>query len=94
MDFFAEQARVRSSTRVLVLLFIAAVVATVVAMDLLVWFAFGHWRIGGALTRHSLAITTIAVLALILGCAWYRIVSLSEGGKAVAAELERSRANG
>jgi Zn-dependent protease with chaperone function len=87
MDFFAEQARVRSSTRVLVMLFIAAVVATVVAMDLLVLVTFGHWRIGGALTRHSLAITTIAVLGLILGCAWYRIVSLSEGGKAVAADV-------
>jgi Zn-dependent protease with chaperone function len=87
MDFFAEQARVRSSTRVLVMLFIAAVVATVVAMDLLMLVTFGHWRIGGALTRHSLAITTIAVLGLILGCAWYRIVSLSEGGKAVAADV-------
>lgn len=93
MDFFAEQARVRSSSRVLVLLFIAAVLAIVLAVDMVVLLVFGHWRhVGTALAPHThmpslLTISTMAVLAVISGCAWYRIRSLSEGGKAVAEEV-------
>ena len=91
MDFFAEQARVRSSSRVLVLLFIAAVLAIVFAVDMVVLLVFGYSRhFGRVLAPHApplLMISTIAVLGLISGCAWYRIRSLSEGGKAVAEEV-------
>lgn len=88
MDFFAEQARVRGSTRVLVLLFIAAVFAIVFAVDMMALLIYGYvspFRKGPALhTSSVLAISSIAVLGLIAGCAWYRISSLSDGGKAVA----------
>ena len=85
MDFFAEQARVRESTRVLVMLFIAAVLAIVMAVDMLVAMVVGPWV---KLSHASLlAISTIAVLGLIAGCAAYRIGSLSAGGKAVAEDV-------
>lgn len=90
MDFFAEQARVRGSTRVLVVLFIAAVLAIVFAVDMLVLLVFGHhWHVGRTPVHSSslLTISTIAVLGLIAGCAWYRINSLSSGGKAVADDV-------
>jgi len=97
MDFFAEQARVRNSSRVLVLLFIAAVLAIVSAVDMVVLLIFGHWRhVGTVLAPHThmpslLTISTMAVLGVISGCAWYRIRSLSEGGKAVAEEVGGER---
>ena len=85
MDFFAEQARVRESTRVLVMLFIAAVLAIVMAVDMLVAMVVGPWV---KLSHASLlTISTIAVLGLIAGCAAYRISSLSAGGKAVAEDV-------
>jgi Zn-dependent protease with chaperone function len=96
MDFFAEQARVRSSTRVLVVLFVAAVLAIVAAVDMVVLLVFGYPRhfvrlFASSQTLHHtpslLTISTIAVLGLIAGCAWYRINSLSAGGKAVAEDV-------
>ncbi len=85
MDFFAEQARVRESTRVLVMLFVAAVLAIVFAVDMLVAVVVGPWvKIPHA---SLLAISTLAVLGLIAGCAAYRISSLSAGGKAVAEDV-------
>lgn len=91
MDFFAEQARVRSSSRVLVLLFIAAVLAMVFAVDMLVLLVFGHPRHFGRVPAPHifplLTISSVAVLSVITGCAWYRISSLSDGGKAVAEDV-------
>jgi len=86
MDFFAEQARVRESTRVLVMLFIAAVLAIVFAADMLVAVVVGPW----VKMSHAslLAISSFAVLGLIAGCAAYRISSLSAGGKAVAEDVD------
>lgn len=85
MDFFAEQARVRESTRVLVMLFAAAVLAIVFAVDMLVALVVGPWvKISHA---SLLTISTLAVLGLIAGCAAYRISSLSAGGKAVADDV-------
>ena len=91
MDFFAEQAHVRSSTRILVAMFIAAVLAIVIAVDLLVLVFLGHVRHFGRApappTSTLMTLSTLAVVAVIAGCAWYRIRSLSEGGKAVAEEV-------
>lgn len=85
MDFFAEQARVRESTRVLVMLFATAVLAIVLAVDMLVAMVVGPWvKISHA---SLLLISTLAVLGLIAGCAAYRISSLSAGGKAVADDV-------
>ncbi|HUB88620.1 MAG TPA: M48 family metallopeptidase [Dyella sp.] len=75
----------RESTRVLVVLFIAAVLAIVAAVDMLVAVVVGPWvKISHA---SLLTISTIAVLGLIAGCAAYRISSLSAGGKAVADDV-------
>jgi Zn-dependent protease with chaperone function len=91
VDFFARQAQVRSSTRVLVVLFALAVIAIVVAVDFAVFFVFGHpWVRLADLDgyQHRLIMwTTLAMLALIFGCALYRIHSLTEGGSAVADDV-------
>lgn len=75
----------------LVALFIAAVLAIVMAVDSLVWVFFGHarhfGRVPAAHPSSLLTLSTLAVVALIAGCAWYRIQSLAEGGKAVAEEV-------
>ncbi|HEX7339175.1 MAG TPA: hypothetical protein VF271_04485, partial [Rhodanobacteraceae bacterium] len=41
MDFFAQQAKVHRSSRRLVVLFVLAVIAIVVAVDIVVVLAFG-----------------------------------------------------
>ncbi|WP_229720979.1 M48 family metallopeptidase [Dyella nitratireducens] len=67
------------------LLFIAAVLAIVAAVDMLVLLVVGPWV--KATHASLLTISTIAVLGLIAGCAAYRISSLSGGGKAVAEDV-------
>jgi len=84
MDFFAQQAHVRRSTRFLVLLFVLAVLFIVAATDVLVvmtWFIWGH--------QHHLGpsvwvISSIVVVGFIALCSMYRIQSLSDGGRSVA----------
>jgi Zn-dependent protease with chaperone function len=67
------------------MLFVAAVLAIVFAVDMLVAVVVGPWvKIPHA---SLLAISTLAVLGLIAGCAAYRISSLSAGGKAVAEDV-------
>ena len=54
MDFFAQQARVRGSSRRLVALFVLAVVAIVVVIDAVVWFALGnHGVVGEPVVGHA-----------------------------------------
>jgi Zn-dependent protease with chaperone function len=87
MDFFAQQARVRGSSRRLVVLFVLAVVAIVAAIDVVVWIAMGHRPVEGepAPSNLSLLLTsTVVVLAGIGLSSLFRIMSLSGGGKNVA----------
>ncbi|MEO7067943.1 MAG: M48 family metallopeptidase [Rhodanobacter sp.] len=87
MDFFAQQARVRGSSRRLVALFVLAVVAIVVAIDVVVWFSMGHHSVDGepAASNVSLLLTsTVVVLAGIGFSSMFRMMSLSGGGKKVA----------
>jgi Zn-dependent protease with chaperone function len=87
MDFFAQQARVRSSSRRLVVLFALAVIAIVVAIDAVVWFAMGHHAVDGEPARSNLSLlftSTVVVLAGISLSSLFRIMSLSGGGKKVA----------
>ena len=81
MDFFAQQAKVRRSSRNLVWLFGAAVLAIVVAVDLVCAFFLVGFR-PGALIGISIAV--IAVIGL---CSAYRVASLAGGGAAVAREM-------
>ncbi len=87
MDFFAQQARVRGSSRRLVALFVLAVIAIVVTIDAVVWFTLGHHPVDGAPARSNLPLlftSSIVVLAGIGLSSLFRMMSLSSGGKAVA----------
>ncbi|MEO5828948.1 MAG: M48 family metallopeptidase [Rhodanobacter sp.] len=87
MDFFAQQARVRGSSRRLVLLFMLAVVAIVAAIDAVVWFTMGHHPVDGEPVASNLPLlfgSSLAVLAGIGFSSMFRIMSLSGGGKTVA----------
>ena len=87
MDFFAQQARVRGSSRRLVALFVLAVIAIVAAIDAVVWISMGHHSAGGepaASNLPLLVISSVVVLAGIGLSSLFRIMSLSGGGKTVA----------
>lgn len=87
MDFFAQQARVRGSSRRLVALFVLAVIAIVVTIDAVVWFAMGHHPMDGEPARSNLPLlfaSSAVVLAGIGLSSLFRIMSLSGGGKTVA----------
>jgi Zn-dependent protease with chaperone function len=87
MDFFAQQARVRGSSRRLVVLFALAVVAIVAAIDAVVWLTMGHHSIGGEPVASNLPLlfgSSAAVLAGIGLSSLFRIMSLSGGGSKVA----------
>jgi Zn-dependent protease with chaperone function len=90
MDFFAQQARVRGSSRRLVILFVLAVVAIVAAIDAVVWIAMGHHPVEGeppASNAKLLVATSLIVLAGIGISSLFRIMSLSGGGKSVAESM-------
>jgi Zn-dependent protease with chaperone function len=82
MDFFAREAKIRRSSRNLVWLFGLAVLAIVVAVDLVCAFFLVGFRPG------PLIVITAAVVAVIGLCSAYRVASLSGGGAAVARELD------
>lgn len=87
MDFFAQQARVRGSSRRLVALFVLAVVAIVAAIDVVVWISMGHHPVDGepAASNLPLLFTSSAVVLAGIGfSSLFRIMSLSGGGKKVA----------
>ncbi|MFC5527024.1 M48 family metallopeptidase [Rhodanobacter ginsengisoli] len=87
MDFFAQQARVRGSSRRLVGLFVLAVIAIVVAIDAVVWFSMGHHPRAGEPAPSNLPLlfaSTMLVLGGIVLSSLFRIMSLSGGGKSVA----------
>lgn len=87
MDFFAQQARVRGSSRRLVVLFALAVIAIVAAIDAVVWFAMGHRPVDGEPAASNLPLlfaSSAAVLAGIGLSSLFRIMSLSGGGGKVA----------
>jgi Zn-dependent protease with chaperone function len=87
MDFFAQQARVRGSSRRLVVLFVLAVVAIVAAIDAVVWLAMGHHPADGEPAASNLPLLFASSAAVIAGIGLssvFRIMSLSGGGKAVA----------
>lgn len=79
MDFFAQQAKVKRSSRTLVWLFVLAVLAIVVAVDLVCAFVLGV-----GLQPLPLLGISIAVVAVIGLSSAYRVASLADGGAAVA----------
>jgi Zn-dependent protease with chaperone function len=91
MDFFAQQAKVRRSSRWLVLLFVLAVLAVVAAVDVvvLVVAGFGRAEQGGSLgvDPGTLALISFGVLLLIGLASTVRTLSLRGGGAAVAQHM-------
>src|SRR6185312_5524565 len=87
MDFFAQQARVRGSSRRLVALFVLAVVAIVATIDAVVWLAMGHHPVDGEPAASNLPLLFASSLIVLAGIGFsslFRIMSLSGGGKSVA----------
>jgi Zn-dependent protease with chaperone function len=85
-DFFARQARARKQTRLLVLLFLAAVILIIAAVDVLVLVT-----LGGDLhpsEQRPLLIWSSLLTAGVIGFAsLIKIVGLRSGGRAVAESL-------
>ena len=87
MDFFAQQARVRGSSRRLVALFVLAVIAIVLAIDAVVWFTLGHRSLDGEPVPSNLPLLLTSSLVVVAGIGFsslFRIMSLSGGGSKVA----------
>ncbi len=87
MDFFAQQDRVRRSSRGLVVLFVFAVLAVIAAVDVVVVLLAGFGRDQTArlgVEPGTLVMVSIGVLALIGMASLVRTLSLRGGGAAVA----------
>lgn len=100
MDFWTRQAEARQRSRWLIALFIAAVLAIVLAVNFVVLSLFALLDAGQPvvtdtlwLARHpqAAATTTLVVLAIIGIANLYKTLSLSAGGGAVARSLGGSR---
>ncbi|HEU0277242.1 MAG TPA: M48 family metallopeptidase [Rhodanobacteraceae bacterium] len=89
MDFFAQQAKVRRSSHTLVGLFVLAVIAIVIAVDLVC-----AWVLGIGADPAALAGISIVVLVVIGLCSAYRVASLAGGGAAVAREMQATEVPG
>lgn len=96
MDFFRQQDRARRQTRMLIVAFGAAVLAILLAMNVVALFIFGQAAGGdqGPVVPRSLdaalpviAVTSAITLAVILIASLYRTVQLRGGGSRVAREL-------
>ncbi|MDE2360235.1 MAG: M48 family metallopeptidase, partial [Betaproteobacteria bacterium] len=91
MDFFAHQENARRHTRRMVVLFVLAVTAIVIAIDAAVVIAFGllQQRTDGstALPVGTLVGVSLAVVAVIALASLFRMASLRDGGGAVARGL-------
>lgn len=96
MNFFQHQDRARRQTRRLVIAFVLAVIAIVIAINALVLFSIGMLDQGGARVQEpfewmrvwpvAAATSVITVLVIVIASAW-RTVQLRGGGARVAAEL-------
>ncbi len=94
--FFERQQQMQGQTRRMLLLFAAAVLGTVAAVDGLVW-AFMRWLHGVRITSVGagidsqtpmvMGIATIVVLGVILISSAIRLRHLDDGGAAIAARL-------
>ena len=79
MNFFEQQAAARRTSSRLVILFALAVVAIVLAVDLVVWL--------GTQSPRMVLFATVASVAVIAIGSMYRIASLGGGGEPVAQQM-------
>jgi Zn-dependent protease with chaperone function len=94
MDFFQRQEQARKNSRRLVVLFIAAVLCIVVALNLVAALALGGMRpasvpLSSWLQQNPgfVAVVTGITLLIIIGASVFRIFSLRGGGSTVAESL-------
>jgi Zn-dependent protease with chaperone function len=97
MNFFERQAAARRMSRRLIILFVLAVIAIVIAVDVVVLFASGY-AVPGRMAEEGLAgfaaanaglllVTSIATIALIGIASMVRMAGLRAGGAVVARGL-------
>jgi len=94
MDFFERQDRARRQTSILVLGFAAAVIAVVIAVNLVAWAVAATGLVGTPpsglrawLLSPAAAWTAIATLAVILGGSAWRVGQIANGGGGRVATL-------
>lgn len=89
MDFFEHQEQARRRTRRLVLLFVLALAATVIAVNLAGLLVLK--TAGLPLPRHFYLTNTLVTLMFVLGGSAWETVRLREGGEAVARSVDGRR---
>jgi Zn-dependent protease with chaperone function len=94
MNFFAQQERARSHTRRMLILFVLAVVAIVVAVDVVLMVTFGaighdkHQRLDfGSLQPQVMLWSSVGVLLVIGLATAFKVATLRAGGGAVARQF-------
>lgn len=88
MNFFAQQARARTHTKRMLVLFVLAVVCIVAALDFVLFIVVGgsgHGRHPGFWT--VIFWNSVLVVGVIGACSLYKISSLRSGGGTVARQL-------
>lgn len=90
MRFFEHQELARRNSRRLIVMFVLAVIAIVIAVNVAATFIYHGFlvpgvRLAGPLPAGFYLTNTLVVLGLILGGTWIEMTRLKAGGRAVAA---------
>jgi Zn-dependent protease with chaperone function len=101
MNFFAQQERARTHTRRMLLLFVLAVIAIVLAVDVVLMIALGgvshHFDradlIARSMQMRAAFWSSLIVLAVVGGASLYKISTLRGGGGAVARQFGATQIN-
>jgi Zn-dependent protease with chaperone function len=101
LNFFSQQDQARRQTRRMVALFVFAVVAIVVAVDLVAAVVYlgameqpiGEGALAAKVPRALLVWCSLGTLALIAGGTIFRVMELAKGGVAVAEMVGATRVN-
>jgi Zn-dependent protease with chaperone function len=92
MNFFAQQQQARNQTRLMLVLFAAAVVAVVASIDFVIWLALVHSVTPAEM--HSVLVFSSCVILTVIGIAsLYKTLTLREGGGVIARALGGVRVN-
>ena len=91
MNFFEHQAKARSSSTRMVLLFALAVGGIVLVVDLVVLLLLGTQMESAGGTAALLLVSTVGTVAVIGLGSMYRMASLRGGGESVALQMARPR---
>lgn len=87
MDFYERQARARTASRRLVLLFVLAVVLVLLAVNLVGELAWKLATAGAPTPPYFVLTNSFVVLLFVVGGAWLESLRLADGGGAIAHRL-------